>query len=142
LPGPRSRAPHVTACYSPRLCARRGPPSFPNDALPIYQRDRARFSVPDLVLIVCSVAVAAYLLIVFNTSMRMTTGTAFAPVGISFAAVAGTALIMELTRRVAGLALVVIGLVFLVYVFAGPYLPGFLGYPGLSAQRFFSQIGR
>src|SRR5690606_19793241 len=73
-----------------------------------HQRDRARFSVPDLVLIVCSVAVAAYLLVVFNTSMRMTTGTAFAPVGISFAAVAGTALIMELTRRVAGMALVVI----------------------------------
>ena len=46
-----------------------------------HQRDRARFSVPDLVLIVCSVAVAAYLLVVFNTSMRMTTGTAFAPVG-------------------------------------------------------------
>lgn len=97
-----------------------------------HQRDRARFSVPDLVLIVCSVAVAAYLLVVFNTSMRMTTGTAFAPVGISFAAVAGTALIMELTRRVAGMALVVIALVFLAYVFAGPpYLPGFLGgYPG------------
>jgi len=105
-----------------------------------HQRDRARFSVPDLVLIVCSVAVAAYLLVVFNTSMRMTTGTAFAPVGISFAAVAGTALIMELTRRVAGMALVVIALVFLAYVFAGPYLPGFLGYPGLSVQRFFSQV--
>ena len=28
-----------------------------------HQRDRARFSVPDLVLIVCSVAVAAYLLV-------------------------------------------------------------------------------
>ena len=105
-----------------------------------HQRDRARFSVPDLVLVVCSIAVAAYLLVVFNTSMRMTTGTAFAPVGISFAAVAGTALIMELTRRVAGMALVVIGLVFLAYVFVGPYLPGFLGYPGLSVQRFFSQV--
>jgi TRAP transporter 4TM/12TM fusion protein len=105
-----------------------------------HQRDRARFSVPDLVLIVCSVAVAAYFLVVYNTSMRMSTGTSFAPVGISFAAIAGTALIMELTRRVAGLALVVIGLVFLVYVFLGPYLPGFLGYPGLSVQRFFSQV--
>ena len=29
---------------------------------------------------------------------------------------------------------------FLTYVFAGPYLPGFLGYPGLSVQRFFSQV--
>ncbi|MDK9559358.1 TRAP transporter permease [Marinobacter sp. M216] len=105
-----------------------------------HQRDRARFSVPDLVLIVCSVAVAAYFLVVYNTSMRMSTGTSFAPIGISFAAIAGTALIMELTRRVAGMALVVIGLVFLIYVFAGPYLPGFLGYPGLSVQRFFSQV--
>jgi TRAP transporter 4TM/12TM fusion protein len=105
-----------------------------------HQRERSRFSVPDLVLIVCSIAVAAYFLVAYNTNMRMTTGTSFAPVGISFAAVAGSALILELTRRVAGLALVVIGLVFLVYVFVGPYLPGFLGFPGLSVQRFFSQV--
>ena len=105
-----------------------------------HQRERSRFSVPDLVLIVCSIAVAAYFLVAYNTSMRMSTGTSFAPIGISFAAVGGTALIMELTRRVAGLALVVIGLIFLAYVFAGPYLPGFLGYPGLSVQRFFSQV--
>lgn len=105
-----------------------------------HQTERSRFSMPDLVLIVCSVAVAAYFLVVYNTSIRMSTGTSFAPVGISFAAIAGTALIMELTRRLTGLALVVIGLVFLVYVFAGPYLPGFLGYPGLSVQRFFSQV--
>ncbi|KEF31130.1 TRAP-type transport system, fused permease component [Marinobacter nitratireducens] len=105
-----------------------------------HQRERSAFSVPDLVLVICSVAVAAYFLVVYNTAMRMSTGTSFAPIGISFAAVAGTALIMEMTRRVAGMALVVIGLVFLVYVFAGPYLPGFLGYPGLSVQRFFSQV--
>ncbi|MEP1214638.1 MAG: TRAP transporter permease [Marinobacter sp.] len=105
-----------------------------------HHAGRSRFSVPDVILIVCSVTVAAYFLVVYNTSMRMSTGTSFAPVGISFAAIAGTALIMELTRRLTGLALVVIGLVFLVYVFAGPYLPGFLGYPGLSVQRFFSQV--
>src|SRR6056297_307005 len=105
-----------------------------------HQRERSVFSVPDLVLIVCSLAVAGYFLMAYNTNMRMSTGTSFAPVGISFAAAAGCALIMELTRRVAGLALVIIGLVFLVYVFAGPYLPGFLGYPGLSVQRFFSRV--
>lgn len=105
-----------------------------------HQRSRSAFSMPDLVLIVCSIASAAYFLVAYNTSMRMSTGTSFAPVGISFAAVAGVALIMELTRRLTGLALVVISLIFLVYVFAGPYLPGFLGYPGLSVQRFFSQV--
>ncbi len=105
-----------------------------------HQRERSRFSLPDLVLMVCSVSVATYLVIVFDTSNRMSTGTPFAPVGISFAAVAGSALILELTRRVAGMALVVIALIFLAYVFAGPYLPGFLGYPGMSVKRFFSQV--
>lgn len=101
---------------------------------------RSRFSLPDLVLIVCALASAGYFLVVFNSPMRMSTGTPFAPVGMTFAAVAGTALIMELTRRVAGLALVIIALLFVGYVFAGPHLPSFLGYPGLSLQRFFSQV--
>ena len=106
----------------------------------VHRRQRSAFSLPDLVLVLCSIATASYLLVVYNTPMRMSTGTSFAPVGISFAAIAGTALIMEMTRRVAGLALVIIAGVFLGYVFAGPYLPGFLGYPGLSIQRFFSQV--
>jgi len=101
---------------------------------------RGRVSLPDVTLIVCAMAVATYLLVVFNTQLRMSTGTSFAPVGISWAAIAGSALILELTRRVTGLALVTIALVFLAYVFLGPYLPSFLGYPGLGVVRFFSQI--
>ncbi|MCP1314928.1 TRAP transporter fused permease subunit [Halomonas sp. 707D7] len=101
---------------------------------------RHRFNPADLVLMVCAIAAAGYLLLIYNTPLRASTGTSFAPIGISWAAIAGSLLILELTRRVAGLALVVISAVFLVYVFAGPYLPGFLGYPGLSLQRFFSQV--
>lgn len=105
-----------------------------------HHDQRHRFSVPDLVLAVCAISVASYLVSVFATSIRMSTGTSFAPVGISFAAVAGTALIFELTRRLAGYALVSIAAIFLLYVFVGPYLPGFLSYPGLTVQRFFSQV--
>ena len=101
---------------------------------------RHHITVADVVLSVCAIAVASYLVIVYDTQLRMSTGTPFAPIGISLAAMAGTALIMELTRRVTGLALVIISGIFLLYVFAGPYLPGFLGYPGLSANRFFSQV--
>lgn len=104
------------------------------------RRARHAVALPDIVLIVCSVSSIAYLLVMYNTPMRMSTGTSFAPVGISYAAVAGIALIMEITRRITGLALVVIAGVFLAYVFTGPMLPGFLSYPGLSAQRFFSQV--
>ncbi|MGI3129665.1 TRAP transporter permease [Halopseudomonas pachastrellae] len=106
----------------------------------LHRQQRSGFNLPDLVLIVCSLASAGYFLVIFNSPLRMSTGTPFAPIGMSFAAVAGTALIMEMTRRVAGLALVAIALLFVTYVFAGPHLPSFLGYPGLSIQRFFSQV--
>ncbi|WP_299231546.1 TRAP transporter permease [uncultured Halomonas sp.] len=105
-----------------------------------YRQVRETLSPADLVLMVCSLSVAGYLLVMFNSPLRASTGTPFAPIGISYAAIAGSLLILELTRRVAGLALVTISAIFLIYVFAGPYLPGFLGYPGLSLNRFFSQV--
>ena len=106
----------------------------------VHRGDRGRFALPDAVLAVCAVSVATYLVTIFGTQMRMSTGSAFAPIGISFAATAGVALILELTRRVAGLALVIISGVFLTYVFTGQTLPGFLNAPPFSWQRFFSQV--
>ncbi|PJX13170.1 C4-dicarboxylate ABC transporter permease [Halomonas sp. 141] len=105
-----------------------------------YRQQRSKFSMPDLVLMIVALASAGYLITVYNTPLRMSTGTSFAPVGITYAAMAGSLLILELTRRVAGNALVVISAIFLAYVFGGPYLPGFLSYPGLSVNRFFSQL--
>ncbi|MDH3263340.1 MAG: TRAP transporter fused permease subunit, partial [Paracoccaceae bacterium] len=103
-------------------------------------RGRAMITLPDLVLAVSGFAVAAYLITIYGTMMRTSTGTPFAPIGMSLAAVAGTALIMELTRRVAGLALIIISAIFLTYVFTGQYLPGFLNSPAIGWARFFSQI--
>jgi len=107
-----------------------------------WMRPRVRGSIAaaDLVLVVCSVGVAIYLITIFGTLMRNATGTPFAPIGMGLAAVAGTALIMEMTRRVAGLALIVIAGVFLVYVFVGDMLPGFLNAPDIAWERFFSQV--
>ncbi|MFA8443073.1 TRAP transporter permease [Yoonia sp.] len=103
-------------------------------------RVRGTIAPADLVLSVCGIAVAMYLITIFGTLMRNSTGTPFAPIGMSLAAVAGTALIMELTRRVAGMALIIIAGVFLVYVFVGDLLPGFLNAPDITWQRFFSQV--
>ena len=101
---------------------------------------RHLFSLTDLVLGVCALGVAIYLVIIYGTLMRNSTGTPFAPIGISLAAVAGTALIMELTRRVTGLALIIIAGIFLMYVFVGHLLPGFLNSPRIDWARFFSQV--
>ncbi|MCE8021750.1 TRAP transporter permease [Halomonas sp. MCCC 1A11036] len=106
-----------------------------------HRQTRSRLVPADLVLMLSALAVAGYLLIIYNgTPARMSTGTPMAPIGLTWSAIAGSLLILELTRRVAGMALVVISVVFLLYVFAGPLLPGFLGYPGLSMHRFFSQL--
>jgi TRAP transporter 4TM/12TM fusion protein len=106
----------------------------------VDQRESDTLPLADLLLAICAVSVAVYLITMYGTLMRNSTGTPFAPIGISLAAVAGTALIMEMTRRVAGLALVLIAGIFLVYVFAGQFLPGFLNAPAVSWQRFFSQV--
>jgi len=106
----------------------------------LHRRERSGFAAPDIVLAIAGLAVAIYLIAIYGTLMRNSTGTPFAPIGISIAAVAGTALIMELTRRVAGMALIVIAAIFLAYVFLGQYLPGFLNSPAITWQRFFSQV--
>ena len=106
----------------------------------VHRRGRGTFNAPDLVLAICGAAVAAYLITIFGTLMRNSTGTPFAPIGMSLAAIAGTALIMELTRRVAGMALIAISGIFIAYVFAGQYLPGFLNSPPIAWPRFFSQL--
>ncbi len=105
-----------------------------------HHGDRAKFSAPDVLLALASIGVAVYLITIYATLMRNSTGTPFAPIGMSLAAIAGTALIMELTRRVAGMALIVIAGIFLVYVFVGEHLPSFLNAPDISWQRFFSQV--
>ena len=106
----------------------------------VHRRRREGFAAPDVALALCGLAVAIYLITIYGTAMRNSTGTPFAPIGMSLASVAGTALILELTRRVAGMALILISAVFLLYVFTGQYLPGFLNTPAIEWPRFFSQL--
>ena len=102
---------------------------------------RDRFRVSDLLLALCGLAVAVYLIAVYGTAARNAVGTPFVPVGVAFAATAGSALILELTRRVAGLALVIITGVFLLYTFVAHLLPGILAVQSAYTwQRFFGHV--
>jgi len=102
---------------------------------------RHRFSSSDIVLAICGVVVALYLVPIYSTAARNSVGTPFVPIGVAFAATAGTALILELTRRVAGLALVIITGVFLVYTFTAHLLPGILAVQTpYNWQRFFGFV--
>ena len=105
------------------------------------RKPRDSFATSDLVLALCAIVVAAYLVPVFSTAARNSVGTPFVPIGVAFAATAGTAMIMELTRRVAGLALVIITGVFLVYTFTAHLLPGILAVRNpYTWQRFFGHL--
>ena len=88
----------------------------------------------DWVLMAAAVVVCAYLLLILDRH-RFTNGTSFAPMADVYVSVAGMLLIVELTRRVAGLALIVIAAVFVAYAFVGPYMPGFLSHEGFSLTQ-------
>ncbi|MEL7163895.1 MAG: TRAP transporter fused permease subunit, partial [Pseudomonadota bacterium] len=105
------------------------------------KRDRAQVAASDIVLAVCAGVVAIYFTAIYGTAARNSVGTPFVPIGVAFAATAGSAMILELTRRVAGLALVIITGVFLVYTFTAHLLPGILAVQSAySWQRFFGHV--
>ncbi|WBU53104.1 TRAP transporter permease [Paracoccus sp. SCSIO 75233] len=102
-------------------------------------RDRSHVYEGDWLLAIASVAVLGYILFVVG-ALRLRAGTAMAQPADMYAAAAGVILILELTRRLTGLVLVVIVSVFIAYSFLGPFLPGFLNHRGYDAARFFTYI--
>ncbi|MGF1445351.1 MAG: TRAP transporter permease [Pikeienuella sp.] len=95
----------------------------------------------DVALMGATVVATGFILFSLDAlNLRLRAGTPFADPNNAFAACTLVLLILELTRRVAGLALVVIASVFIAYSFLGPWLPGFLEHRGYDASRFFTYI--
>ena len=61
------------------------------------------------------------------------------PLDVTFGTILAV-LLLEATRRVAGPSLAIIALVFLVYAFVGPWLPGLLGHPGFGYSEVVSSM--
>ncbi len=100
-----------------------------------------RIAWADWVLIGVTLAASGFILFSLDTlNLRLRAGTPFADPQNAWAAFVLALLILELTRRVAGMALVAIALVFIAYAFLGPWLPGFLEHKGYDPQRFFTYV--
>jgi len=99
---------------------------------------RRRISMGDWALGLASLVVAAYLL--FNLAALQFRAGVMPTQPDYMVSVAGVILILELTRRVAGLALVTIAGIFVAYAFLGPFLPGFLTHTGYQPDRFFTYL--
>lgn len=54
--------------------------------------------------------------------------------------VLGVLLVIEATRRVVGLPMVIVVLAFLAYAFAGPYMPGVLSHRGLTPNQLIGHL--
>ena len=92
----------------------------------------------DWVLMGASLAVAGYLL--FHLQMLQFRAGVMPTRPDMWVSMAGILLILEVTRRVAGVALLVIAALFIAYGFLGPWLPGFLSHGGYRVDRFFTYL--
>jgi len=99
-----------------------------------------RTGVPwyDWGLVAASIACAVYVAVeldglLFRAGAQFTTGDVVT--GLT-----GTLLVLEFSRRTAGLALPIIAAVFIVYAFVGPWMPGVLEHKGFGIDRFFTYI--
>lgn len=101
-------------------------------------RARSRFGLADGILALAALVVGAY--IIGHADFLRVRAQVFPHPNDMWASVAGIALILELTRRLAGLALVIIVGIFVLYGFVGPWLPGVLYHKGYDPARFFAFI--
>ena len=102
-------------------------------AYPASKRSpRDRVPVLDWIFALAGAFSAAYIF-VFYRELATRPGQ---PTGMDvWTAVVGIVLLLEATRRVLGLPMVVVAILFLGYTFAGPYMPDLLAHKGASLDR-------
>jgi TRAP transporter 4TM/12TM fusion protein len=91
----------------------------------------------DAVLAVLAAAAPIYIVVVYQ-SLVQRAGTA-TPMDM-VAGIIGIILVLEAARRVVGVPIVVIALVFIVYAFLGPYIPGKLAHRGTRATTLVQHL--
>lgn len=92
----------------------------------------------DWLLILATIYVAYY---IFANIEQIQFRFGVSPTGEDIlVSILGLIIVFELTRRVSGLMLPLLALIFVIYAFAGPYLPGVLNHQGYSIDRFVTYI--
>ncbi|WP_276838517.1 TRAP transporter permease [Anaerovibrio lipolyticus] len=91
----------------------------------------------DVLLSILGAAAPAYICIMYR-ELAMRAGMV-TPTDMIIG-VLGLLLVVEATRRVVGIPMVVVVLVFLTYAFAGPYMPGVLAHRGLSIEQLVGHL--
>jgi TRAP transporter 4TM/12TM fusion protein len=98
---------------------------------------RDRIHPVDAILAVLAAGSPIYI-VVFYQSLVARAGTA-SPLDM-VVGIIGILLVLEAARRVVGIPIVVIALVFLAYAFAGPYIPGKLAHRGADLETLVQHL--
>ncbi|MSO85356.1 MAG: TRAP transporter permease [Rhodospirillales bacterium] len=100
--------------------------------------DQSRIPWYDWLLAAASAACAGYV-VLYLDELQIRAGALYTTADV-VVGLAGTALVLELARRLAGIALTLIAGVFLLYAFVGPLLPGVLYHKGYTFGFIFSYM--
>ncbi|GAK04906.1 TRAP-type uncharacterized transport system, fused permease component [Geomicrobium sp. JCM 19037] len=102
------------------------------------KKAKDKISVVDWVLIISAIFVGWY---IYANLEQIIFRFGVSPTTMDFVvSMIGLLLILELARRTSGWVLPILCLVFVFYVFAGPYLPGILNHGGYSLERFVTYV--
>ncbi|WP_341887276.1 TRAP transporter permease [Variovorax sp. YR752] len=105
-------------------------------AYPALSRSpRDRVPLADWVFAIVGAACASYLFVFYR---ELSTRPGQPITQDLVVGVVGIVLLLEATRRALGLPMVIVALVFLVYTFAGPYMPDLIAHKGASLSRAMS----
>ena len=100
----------------------------------IYPRENNKLNWWNILLLILSVAVGIFIIATFeNINSRIAYVDDVTDLDVMFGLACIFAL-LEATRRTCGNGLTIIVIVFFIYAFAGPYLPGLLKHPGISLR--------
>ncbi|MEM7731677.1 MAG: TRAP transporter permease [Pseudomonadota bacterium] len=102
--------------------------SAPRKYIPLY----------DWVFAVLAAGCSLYILIFYRDVVNNAGGIRTTAETVS--AILGIILVLEITRRVLGMSLVIVAAVFTVYVFVGPMLPELISHRGFSLNRYVDHM--
>ena len=92
----------------------------------------------DWILGIVAAACALYIVVFYREVVNHAGGQR--TVAETVVSMLGIALVLEITRRVLGLSLVVIAVIFSAYVFVGPALPDLISHRGFSLNRYVDHM--
>lgn len=98
-----------------------------------------RDTLPWYDVVIGLIGACAWLYISFNFDSLARRAGMYTPLDIAVGAV-GIVILMESCRRIVGLPILIIATTFIIYAFAGPYLPGFLNHRGYSFERVVAHL--